>query len=253
MWRKHLIICAIFGVLAVPIYYLDRALNSGGGSNWIALDFRGLIIWTYVSLVTLHIALSSIALLIFPKLGVFRTHAVSIVLAAILLFSSFYVYGSLRRQAVSNEYQALIKSRRALVNVIELKQWWYVPDHSSPKEIRANVVVHQSGRFAGNITGEQTIDQLGSTRTVFESTNEPASQRQVSNGDAFTYAFPLKTVEPVRADKVTISLYLFKNPGGHSTDITKVFMTSLPDPQRDDDGQSFYGLLPPPSPSAIGR
>jgi hypothetical protein len=44
VWRKHLIICLFLGLLAVPIYFLDRALLGGGGSsNWITLDFRGLI------------------------------------------------------------------------------------------------------------------------------------------------------------------------------------------------------------------
>ena len=43
VWRKHLIICLVLGLLAIPIYFLDRALLGGGGGNWIKLDFRGLI------------------------------------------------------------------------------------------------------------------------------------------------------------------------------------------------------------------
>lgn len=244
-WRKHLIICLFFGVLAIPIYFLDRAFTSGGGSNWITLDFRGLIIWTYITLIAIHVTLSSFAVLAFPKLGVLRIHFGSIVLSVILLGAGVIVYGNLRRQAISNQYRAVMKSRRSLVNVIELNEWWYVPDDSNPTEIRVNVVVHQSGRFAGNVIGEQTIDQLGSARTVFESTNGPESQRQVGSEEAFTYAFPLKILQPAHADNLTITLYLFKAPSGPSTgDIAKVFMNS---PQRDDDGQYFYGALPPPS------
>jgi len=42
-------------------------------------------------------------------------------------------------------------------------------------------------------------------------------------------------------------LYLFKAPSGPAAgDITKVFMKS---PQRDDDGEYFYGVLPPLSQS----
>src|SRR5438045_148295 len=204
IWRKHLIICLFFGVLTVPIYFLDRAFASGGGSNWITLDFRGLIIWTYITLVAIHVALSSVAVLVFPKLGVLRIHFGSMVLSVILLGAGVIVYGNLRRQAISNQYRALMKSRRSLINVIELKEWWYFPDDSNPTQIRVSVVVHQSGRFAGHVIGEQIIDPLDSTRTVFESTNEPESQRQVGSGEAFTYAFPLKILQPAHADNLTI-------------------------------------------------
>ena len=130
------------------------------------------------------------------------------------------------------------------MNVIELKEWWYFPDESHPTEIRVSVVIHQPGRFAGNVTGEQT-DSSGSSTTIFESTNGPESQRQVRNGEAFTYAFPLKFLNAGRANDVRITLYLFKAPSGPAAgDIAKVFMKS---PQHDDDGEYFYGVLPPPS------
>ena len=244
-WRKHLIICLLLGLLAIPIYFLDRALlGSGGGGNWITLDFRGLIFWTYITLVTIQISVSSVAVLLFPKAGALRIQFGSIVLAVALLITGVAVYGKLRRLAISNEYRALMASRRPLMNVIELKQWWYIPDENHPMEIRVSVVIHQSGRFAGNVTGEQT-DASGSSTTTFESTNGPESQRQVRSGEAFTYAFPLKFLAVGRANEVRITLYLFKAPSGPTAgDIAKVFINS---PQRDDDSEYFYGVLPPPS------
>jgi hypothetical protein len=245
VWRKHLVICLVLGLLAIPIYFLDRALlGGGGGGNWIALDFRGLIFWTYVVLVAIDVTLSSIAVLSFPASGLLRIHFGSMVLSLILFVAGGAGYGELRRLAVSNEQRALMESRRPLLNVIELKQWWYLPDESDPSEIRVNVVVHQSGRFAGNVIGEQT-DSSGSSTTVFESANGPESQRQVRAGETFTYTFPLKILANERADNVSITLYLFKAPSGPAAgDITKVFTKS---PQRDDDGEYFYGVLPPPS------
>ena len=65
------------------------------------------------------------------------------------------------------------------------------------------------------------------------------------NGEAFTYAFPLKFLAAGHADDVRVTLYLFKAPSGPADgDIAKVFMKS---PQRDDDGEYFSGVLPPPS------
>lgn len=245
VWRKHLIICLSLGLLAVPIYFLDLAFLGGSGSgNWITLDFRGLIFWTYITLVAIHVALSSIAVLLFPKSGALRVHLGSMVLSVILFMAGAITYEKLRSLAISNERRMLMASRRPLINVIELKQWWYAPDETDPTEIRVSVLVHQSGRFAGNVTGEQT-DLSGSSTTVFESTNGPESQRQVRGGEAFTYAFPLKVLAAGRADHVRVTLYLFKAPSGPAAgDITKVFVKS---PQKDDDGEYFYGALPTPS------
>ena len=246
VWRKHLIICLFLGLLAVPMYFLDLAFTSGGGgSNWITLDFRGLIFWTYITLVAIHVTLSSIAVLLFPKAGVLRIHFGSMVLSIVLLVAGVVTYGKLRRLAISNEQRRFMESRRPLMNVIELKEWWYFPDDSDPTEIRVSVVVHQSGRFAGNVTAEQTDPSGSSSTTVFESTNGPESQRQVSGGEAFTYAFRLKVLTAARADNVRITLYLFKAPSGPAAgDIAKVFMNS---PQQDDDGEYFYSVLPSPS------
>jgi hypothetical protein len=246
VWRKHLIICLVLGLLAIPVYFLDQALlgGRGSGSNWITLDFRGLIFWTYVLLAGIGVTMSSIAILVFPKSGVLRIYFASIVLSAFLLVTSAVAYGKLQRLAAANQYRAFMDNRKPLINAIELKRWWYVPDTSHPTEVRVNVVVHQSGRFAGNITGVQT-DSSGNFTRVFEATNGPESQRQVTSEEAFTYAFPLKILTAGRADNVEITLYLFKALSGPAAgDITKIFMNS---PQGNDDGQYFYGVLPAPS------
>jgi hypothetical protein len=244
VWRKHLIICLVLGLLAIPIYFLDRTLLGPSGGNWITLDFRGLIFWTYIILVAIQVALSSVAVLLFPKVETLRIHLGSMVLAVVLLITGVTVYGKLRHLAISNDYRTMMASRRSLVDVIELKRWWYVPDETAPKEIDVRVVVHEAGRFAGNVIGEQR-DPSGSSTTIFQSNNGPESQRQVRSGEAFIYPFPLKFLNTGHADDVRITLYLFKAPGGPAAgDISKVFMKS---PQRDDNGEYFYGVLPPPS------
>ncbi|MFZ0916386.1 MAG: hypothetical protein WAN04_05785, partial [Candidatus Udaeobacter sp.] len=85
-WRKHVIICLSLGLLAAPIYVLDLAFTGGGGGgNWITLDFRGLIFWTYITLVAIEVALSSIALLSFPRSGAWIIYLGSMVVSVILL------------------------------------------------------------------------------------------------------------------------------------------------------------------------
>jgi len=97
IWRKHLIICLFLGLVVIPIYFLDLASTGGGGGNWITLDFRGLIFWTYITLLAIHVALSSIGAASFPKAGVLRIHFWSMVLSVILLVTGFVVYGTLLR------------------------------------------------------------------------------------------------------------------------------------------------------------
>jgi len=96
IWGKHLIICLFLCLLAIPIYFLDLT-STGGGGNWITLDFRGLIFWTYVTLVAIHVTLSSIGVLVFSKSQVLRVHFWSMVLSVILLLTGFVVYGKLLR------------------------------------------------------------------------------------------------------------------------------------------------------------
>jgi hypothetical protein len=247
VWRKHLIICLFLALLAVPIYFLDRAfLGRGGGSNWIALDFRGLIFWTYVTVIAIDLTLSSIAVLLFSKSGALPIHLSSIVISVILFVTGGVAYENLRRVAMANEQRRFMESRRPLMNVVELKKWWYVPNESAPTEVRVSVVVHQSGRFDGNVTGEKA-DPSGFSTTVFQSSNGHETQRQVQSGDSFTYTFPLEFLTAGPADDVRITLYLFKAPSGPAPgDIEKVFIKS---PQQDDDGEHFYGVLPAPSQS----
>jgi len=70
--------------------------------NWITLEFRGLIFWTYITLLAIDVILSSIVVLSFPKSGVLRIHFWSMVFSVILLVTGVVVYGKvLRAQAIS--------------------------------------------------------------------------------------------------------------------------------------------------------
>ena len=96
-WRTHRIICLFLGLLAFPLYFLDLAFTGEGSGNWITLDFRGLIFWTYITLLAIHVAVSSIAVRAFPKVGALRVHLGSMVLSLIPLVAGFIAYGKLLR------------------------------------------------------------------------------------------------------------------------------------------------------------
>jgi hypothetical protein len=74
-----------------------------GGGNWITLDFRGLIFWTYMTLLAIDVTLCSTGVMLFPKLGALRIHFWSIVLSVILLVAGFSFYAKLlRAEAISS-------------------------------------------------------------------------------------------------------------------------------------------------------
>jgi hypothetical protein len=116
IWRKHLIICLFLGLLALPIYFLDLASTGRGGGNWITLDFRGLIFWTYIVFLAIDVVLSSVVVLSFPKSGLLRVHFCSIVLSIVLLVTGVIVYGKLlRAQVISGREPTLLEGRKTLV------------------------------------------------------------------------------------------------------------------------------------------
>ena len=90
-----MIICLFLGLLAIPIYWLDQVALRPSGGNWITLDFRGLLFWTYIIFLAIHVTLSSIAVPLFPGSGILRVHFGSMVVSLILLVTGFVVYGKL--------------------------------------------------------------------------------------------------------------------------------------------------------------
>ena len=125
IWRKHLSICLFLVVLAIPIYFMDlTSTRDGGDGNWITLDFRGLIFWTYVALLAIDVILSSIAVLSFPKSGVLPIHFYSIVLSVVLLVTGVVVYGKLLRAKAISIRPATFN--REITERVVLITRWYV-------------------------------------------------------------------------------------------------------------------------------
>ena len=112
-WRKH-------GLLAFPLYFLDlKSTGERGGGNWITLDFRGLIFWTYLTLLAIHVVVSSIAVWSFPKMRALRIHLGSMVLSLILLVAGFIAYGKLLRyRTISSQQRTLMESQSPIIETM---------------------------------------------------------------------------------------------------------------------------------------
>jgi hypothetical protein len=109
-WRRHLIICLFLGLLAIPIYWLDQVALRPSGGNWITLDFRGLLFWTYIALLAIHVTLSSIGVLLFPQSGALRIQIGSIVVSVILLVTGIVIYGKLVRLQLMHAYEIRLRT-----------------------------------------------------------------------------------------------------------------------------------------------
>lgn len=109
-WQRHLMISLFLGLLAIPIYFLDEAALRPSGGNWINLDFRGLIFWTYIALFTIHVTLSSISVLLFPQSGALRIQLGSMALSVILLVTGFVIYGKLVRRQLMHVYEIRVRT-----------------------------------------------------------------------------------------------------------------------------------------------
>ncbi len=242
MWRNHLRFCLFLLFLGLPIYLFDHFFltgNSQGGRY--SLNFGGLLIGTYVLFITSHIIVSTIAIFIFKNSGIVLLHLCSAFVSVLLIASCIFLYPKINASIKSGAFAKELESRKARRNVIELKEWWYVPDKKNLKEIYVRVVVKESGRFTGDVIGFGK-DSSGMKIPVLSSTDRDVFQRQVRAGEDFIYVFPLRSLKPGYAlTDVEIDLYLFNNEYNPQRDVRKFYKSKI---ETDDDGTFFYALLP---------
>ena len=140
IWLKHLIICLFLGLLAIPIYFMDmRSPTNGGGGNWITLDLRGLIFWTYIAFLVIDFVLSSSAVLSFPKSGVVRIHFCAMILSVVLLVTGVILYGKLLRAEIISDRRANL-DREIAEEMALLRHGQFVRDPSLAQQTLS--VVH---------------------------------------------------------------------------------------------------------------
>lgn len=241
MWENHLRLCTILLLLIIPIAIFDFAMLKGKSGDWISLDFRGIITGIYVIVVVVHIALSSAMIRFSLSQNLWSVHGISALLAIVLFSVCTYGYDKWRRNREHREYEMVRASRAKLFDVLTLNNWSYSPESSNAKEIIISVTIRESGRFTCNASGygEGEYGEM-----CFY--GDRVMQRKVEKGENFMHTIPLKWIKPVSPARVEITLYLFADrTGSAGVDITKIFTTQ---PDIEDDGHFFYGVLPSPKP-----
>jgi hypothetical protein len=241
MWKQHIGICMALALLAIPVYLADRVLLKGGGGGWISLNLNGLLIVPYLAFVVLHIAVSSLALYQIVTVRMLPLHILSGIASVCLLAAGVFVYSSYEHAAETASYEKRTETIRQLRKVMELREWWYVPNAEAPSEIHVRVKVSESGRFSGNVDGRAAGDY---GEMIFNT--EDTAYRQVNKGEEFSFAFPLHFLKPGKAEVISITFYMFKDQTGSiPEDVTMIFENN---PATDYDGHFIYAQIPPPTP-----
>jgi hypothetical protein len=238
MWKQHLVICVALALLAIPLYVADYLLLRGGGGGWISLDFRGLIIVPYLAFLVLHVALSSLALAVFPAARLLPLHLVSGAASIGLLVVGFLSYSAYESAQSAAAYKKRMEIVEQLRKVIELREWWYAPNDETPTEIHLRVKVNEAGRFSGNAQGRAAGDY---GEMIFNTERTP--QRQAVKGEEFVMVFPLNHLKAGKAESVSISLYLFKDDNGTAPENVSVVFED--NPATGYDGHFIYKQIPP--------
>ena len=240
MWKRHIVICTALALLAIPVYIADGYLLKDGGGGWISLDLSGLIIVPYIVFVALHIVVSSLALFQFPTRRLLALHILSGMVTIGMLVVGLFAYTRYERAQDAADYEKRMETIQELRKVIELREWWYEPNAERPAAIHVRVKTSESGRFSGNIDGRSG----GNAGEMIFST-EDSPQRQVSKGEEFSVAFPLRFLKEGKVDSVSIVLYMFKDESGTIPEnVTVIFEDN---PASEYDGHFIYKQLPLPT------
>lgn len=240
MLESHTRLCVILLLLSIPIAIADFILLKDKGGGWISLDFRGILTGAYLIVMVLHIMISTIMIKYFSWQQVGTVHGISAVFSIGLFCLSVFGYFTWQKKQDRERYEATQAIRAKLFHVLSLDEWKYSPDSINATEIIVSVTVSESGRFSCNANGfgEGEFGEM-----LFHS--DKVKQRGVEKGEHFVHTIPIKWLKAGVPEKIEITLYLFAdNTGSAGQDVTKIFTTH---PTRDDDGQYFYELLPPPN------
>ncbi len=116
MLRVHIIICCVLLMLCIPVYLLDNYWLKSSGRDWISLNFKNVLIWTYVAFIGLHILLSTLVIFSFHHSKLFTVHLYSAILSLVLLSVGFFAFEKIKSNDSSGKDLAKMEHRKSLYN-----------------------------------------------------------------------------------------------------------------------------------------
>jgi hypothetical protein len=239
MWQHHWAILAVLVVLALPVYLLDHVLLRSRGDIFL-FDATGMLISFYGLWLAVHIPLSSMALYLSNAERLYALHAVMAVVSAGVLLAGMTAVSYVDSARSKARYEARMAMREGLFDAISLERWWYVGRPDRPERVGVVVAFAHSGRLAASVHGRT---ERPDARGVYHGEMRP--QRQVEAGEQIEYEFSLKYYSDEPVPGLSFSFMLFRDRTGSAPeDVIKNYVAA---PERRDDGQRFYALLPPPS------
>ncbi len=239
MLHSHFTLLAVLLGFTLPLYALDHYLLKPSG-GFLPIDFRGLLVKGYLLWLVVHALLSSAALLLLKHKPLLLAHGISALLAVVLLITGFKAYDHLAHQKQQEARAEMLEQRKALVDIITLKQWRYLPDATNPEAIEAVVMVSKPGRFAAHVTARS-----GDTADVQIFSGELKPQLELKEAQTLTLTLPL-TFYGAMTDtaEYSFALSLFARKQGPSPQDVFKYYVSTP-PAVADDGHAFYAPLMP--------
>lgn len=240
MWKKHLTISGILIALALPIYFIDQEILQAAHGGFISLDLRGVLIWSYLLILAIHLLLSSAILFFRKNPSVSAVYVLTIPASVIFLAIGFYGYAAYDEVTEHYEQEARLKARKGQYDAIQLKKWWYEPDAENPQSVHIVMTFKKGGRFSARMDAREK-GYYG--KQIFAGDME--QQRHVIAGETFTATLKLSHYNVGTADEIKIFFYLFeKDKGSGVGDLSKIYLDG---PKKKDNGRDFFEQLPAPS------
>ncbi|RVU38749.1 hypothetical protein EOI86_05620 [Hwanghaeella grinnelliae] len=236
MLKTHLSILAVFILLAIPVYLIDRWLlmPRGGGSF---LDLSGLFFWLYVGFAAVHVVVSSLGFFLFRPGSMVALHVLAVLVSILALGLGIYAVESYSSMKTREAHQEKMSAREKLYDTVVLEKWWYAPEEADPQAVYMEVSFKRGGRFSGSMSARGPDED-----SLIKFWAEMDRQVSVGPGDRQIFKMPVQRDQPGRADYVIFWLYLFpETPQLTDNHITKRYS---PEIDLKDDGKVMYAVLP---------
>ena len=127
MLRSQINICSFLVLLVIPVYTAEHNSLKSNGGNWISLDLRGLFIGSYLVLVAVHIAISTLAVIYSRHFTLLKIHLYAVIISLASRGVGLLIFGQISKNNGAKKYDAKMEQRKSFYNNIRIIPCWFVP------------------------------------------------------------------------------------------------------------------------------